>query len=43
MSQLELLFDYLKHVKEDYFCWVVYFNEELGLLNIKLCREDEVE
>jgi hypothetical protein len=41
-SQLEFLFEYLKNVRDSYLCWILYFNEELAVLNVKLLKEDEL-
>ena len=38
LTQLEFLLEYLKNVKEHYLCWVIYYNEELSVLNVKLFR-----
>ena len=43
VTQLESLFAFLKNVKEPYFCWIIYFNDDLQVLNLKLLREDELE
>jgi hypothetical protein len=29
-------------VRENYYCWVVYFNEELKILNVKLIKKEEM-
>jgi hypothetical protein len=29
-------------VREYYYCWVVYFNEELKILNVKLIKKEEM-
>lgn len=42
-TQLEFLFSYLKNVKEYYYCWVIYFNEDLKILNVKLLKRQEIK
>lgn len=29
-------------MREYYYCWVVYFNEELKILNVKLLKKEEM-
>ena len=41
-TQLEFLFDFLKNIEENYFCWIIYYSEELNVLNLKLLRQDQL-
>lgn len=42
-EQLVSLFNYIKKVKEYYFCWVIYFDPELLMLNVKFFMKWEVQ
>jgi hypothetical protein len=42
-TQLEFLFNFLKNVREYFYCWIIYFNEDLQVLNVKLLKKDEIE
>ena len=40
-SQILSLFEYLQKIKESFMCWVIFFDEELGMLNLKLITQFE--
>lgn len=42
LNQLYALFQYLNKVKQSYICWIIYFDTDLNLLNIKLLTQYEL-
>ncbi len=43
MNQIYYLFEYLKKTKEYFYCWIIYYNEELKLLSVKMMKKYELK
>ena len=39
MNQISYLLEYLKKTKEYFYCWIIYYNEELKLLTVKMMKK----